>query len=59
MRPGVTVKIIISEHKYAIQPGCGYFAVSARPAETVHYLPHFLERPRRDLTNHDHFESTH
>jgi hypothetical protein len=59
MRPGPPFKIIIGRHKYPILPSGKYFAITVRPAESVHYLPPISEalRPRCGLASHDHLES--
>ena len=36
-----SIKIITSEHKYAIQPSRRYFLFPTRLAKTLHHLPQF------------------
>jgi hypothetical protein len=51
-----SIKIITSEHKYAIYPSRRYFLFPMRLAKTLHHLPQFLKFLRLGcgLASHDH-----
>jgi pimeloyl-ACP methyl ester carboxylesterase len=60
MRLGAPSKIVNGRHKYVIRPSGKYFAITVRPAESVHHLPQSLKllRPRSGLASHDHLGIT-